>query len=86
MFLLLSIGLLMGWPGVALPITDAGALVATGHRTWSWDLTSGFDSYLHSYALATDDTTETLAEFMFQAGLHGRSSRSSRHRWHLWPT
>jgi len=55
----------------------------TAHRTWAWDLTTGFDSYLHSYALATDDTTETLAEFMVQAGVEGRSRWQSRHRWRV---
>lgn len=50
---------------------------------WSWDLATGVDSYLHTYALAIDDTSEALAEFMFQAGFQGRSARQARHRWRL---
>ena len=38
---------------------------------WSWDLATGVDSYLHTYALAVDDTSEALAEFMVQAGFQG---------------
>ncbi len=56
---------------------------ATTHRTWAWDLTAGFDSYLHSYALAVDDTTETISEFMLQVGAEGRSSHRARHRWRV---
>ncbi len=51
--------------------------------TWAWDLTSGFDSYLHSYALATDDTTEAIAEFLAQAGVEGQSPWGARHRWRV---
>lgn len=50
---------------------------------WSWDLAAGTDAYLHTYALALDDTSESLAEFMVQAGFQGRSSRRSNHRWRL---
>ncbi len=70
-------------PAVVVSAGDYDPAVVAPHRTWSWDLTSGFDSYLHSYALATDDTTETLAEFMVQAGVEGRSSYRSRHRWRV---
>ena len=50
---------------------------------WSWDLSSGVDAYLHTYALALDDTSETLSEFMIQAGFQGRSARKASHRWRL---
>ncbi len=62
---------------------DAGFGGAKPRPVWSWDLTSGFDSYLHSYALATDDTTETLAEFLVQAGVEGQSPWRARHRWRV---
>lgn len=79
----MSAGLLMGWPVVALPAGGADFSNPQALQTWSWDLASGFDSYLHSYALATEDTTETLAEFVLQAGLTGRSQRRTRHRWQV---
>jgi len=73
----------MVWPAaggcaVGLDFGDTGS-----RPQWGWDLTAGFDSYLHTYALATDDTTEALAEFMVQAGLEGRSSWRARHRWRV---
>ncbi len=50
---------------------------------WSPVFTSGFDALLHSYPLATSDTTETIAEYKLSAGIEGRSSRKTRHRWRL---
>jgi hypothetical protein len=76
-------GLLCGG-SVSAAAADTGPILDLATSpSWSWDLTSGFDSYLHSYALATDDTTETLAEFMVQAGLEGQSAYAARHRWRL---
>ncbi len=50
---------------------------------WSPVLSTGFDALLHSYPLATTDTTETIAEYMVSAGLEGRSPRQVNHRWRL---
>ncbi len=50
---------------------------------WSPVLTAGFDALLHSYPLATTDTTETIAEYMVSAGIEGRSPRLVNHRWRL---
>jgi hypothetical protein len=50
---------------------------------WSPVLTTGFDALLHSYPLATTDTTETIAEYMVSAGVEGRSPRKVHHRWRL---
>ncbi len=50
---------------------------------WSPVLTTGFDALLHSYPLATTDTTETIAEYMVSAGIEGRSPRKVQHRWRL---
>ncbi len=61
--------------------TEPGFGNRPDHSVWTSEVTAGFDSYLHSYALATDDTTVTLAEFMVQAGVEGRSPRVGRHRW-----
>jgi hypothetical protein len=59
------------------------APVRTPAATWQWDLTSGFDSYVHSYALSTDDTTVTLTEFMLQAGWEGQSAPVAPRRWRV---
>lgn len=79
----LSGGLLLLWPAVGVAGAEGSFSPRAAHRTWSWDMTAGFDSYLHSYALATDDTTETLAEFMVQGGLEGKSPWGTRHRWRV---
>ena len=50
---------------------------------WSPVLSTGFDALLHSYPLATTDTTETIAEYMVSAGIEGRSPRKVNHRWRL---
>ncbi len=76
-------GLLLGWPAVAVHATEFDFGRTASHRTWAWDVTTGFDSYLHSYALATDDTTETISEFMVQAGIEGQSPYRVRHRWRV---
>lgn len=77
--LLLAVtGGLAAWrPGVA------PAATAAGHSAWAWDLTAGFDSFTHSYALANSDTSETVSEFMAQAGLEGRSAGSGATRWRV---
>ena len=48
---------------------------AGDRAAWYWDLATGVDTYLHTYALALEDTSEALAEFMLQAGFEGRSAR-----------
>ncbi len=78
-----SCGLLWGWSAVAMGADETSLAGAVAQPIWAWDLTSGFDSYLHSYALATADTTETLAEFMVQAGVEGRSPWRARHSWRI---
>ncbi len=50
---------------------------------WQWELSGGYDGTRHSYALAVDDTTETISEVMFEAALEGRSGRGADHRWRL---
>ena len=52
-------------------------------RTWRWELSAGFDASTHTYSLAVDDTTETIAEALLQAAFEGRSTRGARHRWRL---
>lgn|GEM_PF-1719452 len=50
---------------------------------WLPFVITGIDAYLHSYPLATTDTTETIAEFMLMGGIEGRSERQAKHRWRL---
>jgi hypothetical protein len=57
--------------------------VAAEPARWQWEVAGGFDGTVHTYALAVDDTTETISEFMIDAALEGRSGRGARHRWRL---
>lgn len=50
---------------------------------WIPFVASGFDATIHTYPLATEDTTETISEFRLQAGIEGRSKRKTAHRWRL---
>ena len=50
---------------------------------WGLALTTGFDAFVHTFPLATSDTTETIAEYMAQIGIEGRSARCGTHRWSL---
>ncbi len=81
-FLFLAGGLLL-LPAACLAQTGNGFLQDNDRAVWSWDLASGVDAYLHTYALALDDTSEALSEFMVQAGFQGRSPRLANHRWRL---
>lgn len=46
-------------------------------------LTAGHDAYVHTYHLATADTTEAVAEFNVSAEFEARSARRALHQWHL---
>lgn len=66
---------LWSWPRIAGP-------GATGAE-WEWRLATGFDALVHTYPLATTDTTETIAEYLAEAALQGRSARRGDRRWAL---
>lgn len=70
--------ILLGWP-----LRGLAAEPAAGSVRWTPVLSTGFDTLLHSYPLATSDTTETITEFMVSAGVVGRRVRSTGHRWRL---
>ncbi len=71
-------------PEAADPLAGFAGFTSRRDQTdWSPVLTSGFDALLHSYPLATTDTTETIAEYMISAGIEGRSPRKTKHRWRL---
>ena len=46
-------------------------------------LSTGYDTFLQTYHLATTDTTETIGEFNVAAAAEARSSRQTAHQWHL---
>ncbi len=67
---------------VAVASLPRPGLAADGAR-WHPRLSAGHDLYVHTYALARDDTTETISESTVTAGVRGRSDRDARHRWSL---
>ena len=71
-----AIGGLLGLPFVVLAQDGFSLLDDTG-VTWDWNLTTGYDATLHTCALASGDTTETISEFLVQAGLQGQSARAT---------
>jgi len=80
---IIVVGSLFVLPSVLCAQEGSDLLRSSGRTSWDFDLTTGYDATLHSYALATEDTSETIAEFMVQAGLRGQSARGARHRWRV---
>ncbi|MFN2370872.1 MAG: hypothetical protein ABR506_06905 [Candidatus Krumholzibacteriia bacterium] len=68
---------------LATVLTNATAAATAEPARWRWETAAGFDATVHTYALAVDDTTETISEFMLEAALEGRSDRSASRRWRL---
>lgn len=58
-------------------VADDGGGLATRLRVGA-----GYETYLHTYHLATDDTTETVAEFNVSLEYEARSARRTAHQWH----
>ena len=56
---------------------------AAAETTWQPRVSAGFDTYVHTYHLAYDDTTESVSESVITAEIEGRSARRSTHRWRL---
>jgi len=82
--LLLNILTLTGLLIPALVRAGEGSFFERQNQTtWQPSFSAGMDSYLHTYNLATSDTTEALAEYAVIAALTGRSSRRAKHRWRL---
>ncbi len=54
-----------------------------GRARWATHLSTGFEIFTNTYALAEDDTTETIAEAALTAGMTGNSGRGSRNRWRV---
>jgi hypothetical protein len=64
-------------------VLAAQVATALPERVWRWEVAAGFDASSHTYSLAVDDTTATIAEALLQAALEARSSRRARHRWRV---
>jgi hypothetical protein len=62
------------------PYTSGGEVPA-----WSVSLAAGYDTYIQTYPLATEDTTETVSEMTAVIGLEGRSASGAVHRWLVRP-
>lgn len=66
------------------PLDDFQDWLAPRSETrWTPTVSAGFDALLHTYPLATTDTTETISESFAAVGLEGRSGRSGSRRWRL---
>ena len=62
----------------------AGSPPGTSSRAgWSYALSAAYDVYVHTYPLATEDTTETIDEVNLALHLAGASARRTNHRWRL---
>lgn len=61
------------------------ATAAAGQETAEWrpEVSLGHDVYVHSYYLASDDTTATVRETNLTAAIDGRSRRQTDHQWYL---
>lgn len=62
---------------------ESSLFLSRDRTVWQPQFSAGLDAYLHTYSLASSDTTESLAEAMMSAALSGQSSRRARHRWRL---
>lgn len=67
-----------GGTGAARAAAGGGA--GQGSR-WALDAACGFDSFTHTYSLATADTSETVSEARAVLGWEGRSHAGARSAW-----
>ncbi|MBU0743522.1 hypothetical protein KKA85_07330 [bacterium] len=56
-----------------------------GVFSWQTTLSSGYDTYVQTYALSLEDTTETLSEFEMTLSTEGRTAGRARHHWLVRP-
>jgi hypothetical protein len=52
---------------------------------WSGSLAGGYDLFVNRFPLATEDTTETVSEWMTVLGVEACTAPRSRHAWSLHP-
>jgi len=58
---------------------------AAGGFSWRTTLSSGYDTYIQTYALSLEDTTETISEFEMTLATEGRTTGRARHHWLVRP-
>lgn len=68
---------------VAVRADAASAASGATRPTTRLRLSSGYDAYVHTYYLATADTTEAIGEYNVAADLEIRSPRRVLHQWHV---
>ncbi|MEZ4387714.1 MAG: hypothetical protein R3D98_09090 [Candidatus Krumholzibacteriia bacterium] len=71
--------------GVAAACLQAAVAASAGAAAAVWQpkVSAGLESYVHTYYLATADTTEAVSEVLATAEIEGRSGRRDRHAWNL---
>jgi hypothetical protein len=65
-----------------------GASVRAAHAAgWEWTAAAspGYDTFVQRYALALEDTVESVSEFDLTLGAEGRTPAGSRHGWSVRP-
>ncbi len=56
-----------------------------GGFSWQTTLSSGYDTYVQTYALSLEDTTETISEIEMTLSTEGRTAGRARHHWLVRP-
>lgn len=67
------------------PVLGSGLLAGRAGASPEWRplLSAGYDTYIHTYSLASTDTTETISEANLAAEIEGRSQRDAVHTWRV---
>lgn len=74
-----------------LPVVSSDAAPLAQQRDtaggffWRTTLSSGYDTYIQTYALSLEDTTETISEFEMTLAGEGRTTGRARHHWLVRP-
>ncbi len=82
---LIPIALLLGWLVPAAGLAGGPFPGGRERSAWSLSLATGYDTYVQTYPLATQDTTETISELTLVLGAAGRTPGRARHCWLLNP-
>ncbi len=68
-------------------LSEVGAATRERAAAWRWDasLATGYDSYVQTYSLALEDTTESLAEYEVTLAAEGVAGGDGPHVWRIAP-
>ena len=85
-----GLSLLFGYSDTSPVVSSDAAPLAqqrdtAGEFAWRTTLSSGYDTYIQTYALALEDTTETISEFEMTLSAEGRTEGRARHEWRVRP-